>query len=438
MSRRNLFALVGLMVVVAVPASARAHYVWVRIETSAGQHRALVFLAEQPHPEEPELLGKIERVAASSDGEPVVLKKGEAAWEASLSRLPSSVQASCDYGVLERDGATFLLQYSARAQTSPSNTAAAPSERPSLEFAGTGEKCSIRATWKGKPLAGVKVKAFSDDADTRELVTDEQGLVPVPAAEARKLAFLVRVVEPASGERGGKRYSEIRHYATLTIAESADGSAATETADAVLQRAHDARVCWGPGFPGFSADVAIYVGAEVVRGKLTVASDGAVELDAPAGPGKDWARSQLRSLVTHRGLDGPTELDPGATFAETNSEHPLGRLIKLPPDSFFSSYRVKGDEITEVNRTTPEGRFSNRILANYRNGEGKLLPSAYSITYWDPATGSLKKVETYHDSWSRVGRLDLPATHTQVTSGSAEKSQVRRIVLTNHQLTPAK
>jgi hypothetical protein len=135
----------------------------------------------------------------------------------------------------------------------------------------------------------------------------------------------------------------------------------------------------------------------------------------------------------HRGLNGPTQLEPGASFLEPANGHPLGRLIKLPDGAMGSAYRIKGDEIREVNRTSKSNRFSDRILANQKNAEGKLLPLAYTVSYWDNATNELQKVETFHATWTRVGRLDLPKTHLQVKSEDG-KTSVKELELSNHRL----
>ena len=337
-----------------------------------------------------------------------------------------------------------MLLYSARSQTRPLDDDAPegqgePDDRPRLAWvAAEGRGPVVRASRRGKPLAQATVKVFRQEGETSEVVTDADGRVVVPGLADGKMALLLRVVDRTAGEREGRPYAEVRHYATLTISPAAVATAAADdpgSADEWLQRAHDARACWGPGFPGFTADIVVRGETQAVRGTVRVSPEGAVELDLPDGAAKDWAGSQLRSLVRHRGLDGPTRLEPGASFAEPPTDHPLGRLIRLADDRMGSTYRIKDDEIREVNRTTGRGRFSNRILANVRNAEGKLLPLAYSVTYWDDS-GAVQWVEVVHDTWVRVGKLDLPRTHTQITSGDG-KSPVWQMELSGHRLGTA-
>ncbi len=227
--------------------------------------------------------------------------------------------------------------------------------------------------------------------------------------------------------------------AWAVLASIAMPTSGQDSADDVLERAHQARASWGPAFPGFTADVAVQGEGPEARGTLRVSPQGEVTLDMPEGPARTWARSQLRSIVMHRGLDGPPHQEPGSTFAEPESEgdsNPLGRLIRLSGGDSQSAYRIKGDEIREVNRTMGKTRFTNVVLESMRNAEGKTLPLAYSTSYFDAATGKLQRVETIHDSWARVGKLDLPRSRTQVTATDG-KSQARRLELSGHKIIGA-
>ncbi|GIW86051.1 MAG: hypothetical protein KatS3mg108_0375 [Isosphaeraceae bacterium] len=404
--------------------TARAHYVWVHLKSGAVR----VLLSEHPRDEAPGLGTKIAATTATADGSPLTLQKGDDALTAPLAEAARCVEADCDYGTIERQGQRYRLIYHAAAQAIPADLAEAVSASagdttPRLLWVGCDESGAARvlAVRGGTPLAGATVKLIPDDGPAQECVTDEHGLVTVPGLERGEVGALLRVVDPAASD------SELqaRRYASLTAAPE------TATADLLLERAHEARANWGPGFPGFSADVAIQSDGEDLRGRLVVAADGSVDLQIPEGPTRDWATRQLRSLVMHRGLNGPTVLSPGASFADDDQAHPYGRLIQLPNDGMGSLYRIDGDVIREVHRTHRGRKFINRVLSVTRNAEGKVLPGAYSVAYWDPATGALDRVETFQNRWTRVGRLDLPVEHTQVTVTDGN-STVHRILFSNH------
>ena len=422
-----------------VPGSARAHFIWLEADPGALPAVVRVYFGEAPEPGEPRLLARIAQTKLWADGKPLEAAKGEDCLRAKLPEpRPTAIDAVCNYGIVTKRGPAFLLQYAARTQVRPEAADSGPREaieHPRLIWlAEAGKMPTVRAVWRGKPIRNAAIKIFGDEGEPQEMQTDEQGHVSVP--DVGHTSLLLKVVEKDPGSRDGKDYAEVRHYATLTVSPGEAPRSASEeptSADQMLQRAHAARACWGPNFPGFTADVTVSIDNETVRGKVDVSADGAVELDLPSGPAKEWARTQLRSLVMHRGIHGPTELEPGAKFLEPEGGHPLGRLIQLADDRMGSAYRIKGDEILEVNRTMKGKRFSNRILANRRNAEGKLLPLAFTVSYWDEATGKLERVEAFHDTWTRVGHLDLPKTHTQVVSSDG-KSPVRQLELSNHRL----
>jgi hypothetical protein len=415
-----------------------AHYLWLEAEPPVVR----LYFSEIPDPGEPGLIGRVEHTRLFANGQALAVTTKSDHLQATLPEIgATAVDAVCDYGLITRNGQRYQLQYAARTQLHPEADDTAPPElthHPRLIWLTTAPgTTAVAAVWRGKPLPGAAVKVFADDPEPLELTTDAAGLVPF--APAPGTAWLLKVVEPIAEARGDDAPSETRHYATLTLGEASPSTAADspepDSADAVLQRAHQARACWGPSFPGFTADIVVRGEQLRVSGKLDVSSDGTVTLDLPPGPPRDWASSQLRSLVMHRGLNGPTELEPGAKFLEPESDHPLGRLIQLSDDRMGSAYRIKADQILEVNRTMGDRKFSNRILANTRNPEGKLLPLAFTVAYWNVATGKLERVETFHDTWTRVGHLDLPVTHTQITAADGTSS-VKQLELSNHQLKP--
>jgi hypothetical protein len=408
----------------AAPVAARAHYVWIHLDTAG----ARITLSEHPRDEAPGLGTRIAATVATADGAPLALEAGPDALTASWTEAPRRVEADCDYGAIERQGQRYRLVYHATAQTIPADaaealSASASDAAPRLVWVGT-DACGaarVLAVRQGAPLSGATIKLMPDDGPARELTADDHGLVRAPGLERGAASLLLRVVDPAAAAEE----LETRRYATLATTPAA------ASADLRLEAAHEARASWGPGFPGFSADLLVQGEGEPARGRVVVAPDGSIDLDLPDGSAREWATAQLRSLVMHRGLNGPTVLASGAAFADDDATHPYGRLIRLADDAMGSLYRIDGDVIREVHREHRGRRFINRVLATTRNAEGKILPESYSVAYWDPATGALDRVETFHNAWTRVGRLDLPVEHTQVVASDGG-STVRRILLSNH------
>jgi Protein of unknown function (DUF3386) len=219
---------------------------------------------------------------------------------------------------------------------------------------------------------------------------------------------------------------------TSANAVSPPDSAAVSASE-LLERARQARATWDEPFPGFTADLTICLDGESIRGTMSVSPDGKVELNVPEGKTREWALAQLRSEVMHRRARA-RPFGSEAEFAEPESSHPLGRLIRIKGDSLDSSYRVKGDQLLEVNRTMGDSKFSNQILATTKTPEGKYLPEVFSVTYWSTQSGHLMRTETFRVTWVRVGKFDLPGARMQVVS-EENGVRVRRLELSNHKLS---
>ena len=72
----------------------------------------------------------------------------------------------------------------------------------------------LRVLAGGKPVAGTEVTVLKPDGKTEKVKTDEAGLTPAFAAAGRYGAW-AKTVRAEAGELGGKKYEEVRHYATL-------------------------------------------------------------------------------------------------------------------------------------------------------------------------------------------------------------------------------
>jgi hypothetical protein len=134
---------------------------------------------------------------------------------------------------------------------------------------------------------------------------------------------------------------------------------------------------------------------------------------------------------------GDRATKPAVRFADSQADHPLGRLLAFDGGHFASSYRVKDKQLTTVNRVLDGQDMTITVLDNEKNPEGKLLPHTYVVQYWREATGEPLRTETVQDRWTRVATWDLPSQHT-VTTASADGFSVRSFQLSKHQLNGLK
>lgn len=222
--------------------------------------------------------------------------------------------------------------------------------------------------------------------------------------------------------------------APLEAQQKAGGKGADPAATKLLRDARGARASWDK-FPGFHADLEHNHNGQTVKGRVDVSADGKVKVDLPDAAAKAWAQRQLQSVVDHR-LDSSADRDTPCAFADDTPHHPLGRAIKVLNDELHSSYRIRDREIIEVNRTMKGGRFTITVLENRLTPEKKYLPAAYVVNTWGGE--ALRSSMAFHQTWQRVGTLDLPRTILVVTATGAEGAgggvDARTLTLSNHKL----
>jgi hypothetical protein len=458
--------LVASLLTSAAPAA--AHFVWVTTLPAEGDGLAAhVWFSETAEPGSDRLIAKIahtqawSRTPAAPKPEKLSLKPitddaGGALVGLVGAKPPLAVEAICRYGVFSRGDRVLLLNYYARhldVRTGADLAALGRAERLDLDIVPQldGNQAMLTVLWKGKPATGAEVVVQVPGGGEQQLSTDDKGQVTFDAMRAGSYALRAKFVEPDSaGEHNGNAYAEAWHITTLTLVfptaastSAADAPATATTAgeaaaadrspgsaNALLERAREARAVWND-FPGFASDVTLKIDGSVVQGRVEVTADGDVKFNGVDSADAGWVRQQLALLIRHR-MPAPFS-DQDVVFGDDAKDHPLGRLVKFVGDSAHSAYRIKDDVILEVNREQGSMRFTISTLEVARNAEGKYMPADYSASYWERESGRLKSNETYHEEWVRVGTFDLPKRHVVVLTGN-DTRRVMEIDFAGHQL----
>ncbi len=199
----------------------------------------------------------------------------------------------------------------------------------------------------------------------------------------------------------------------------------------LLKRAFEKTSRWPDGFGGFEADLSINVNGEVTTGKVTVKSSKEVEVSLPNEDLQKWAQGQISMIATHRGPRNFDESDGkyNLSFAGEDN-HPQGPRLSLG-DTMGSTYRVKDDRITQINRKMPYVAFTINVEDSAVTQDDKFLTTRYTVYYFSPKDGSLANVESFSDTHARVGAADLPSTRRII---SYEKGEMvtRTMTFENH------
>ncbi len=447
MNHRVWLALAG---VCFIGRESQAHFLFIHITPPAEAGRAAeVYFSEIAQAGDPTFIDKVAHTqlwmqTAPGEFVPLTVRKGTDRLRAHLPGTKSvCVIGTCEYGVIARPNQTpFLLRYYPKAIAGNPIELNQMTPRPEtpLEIVATAndERVNFVALRNGKPLPGVTFTTVDANLANEELSADSEGRATWRPPHAGRFSVYTRFVTKESGEAGGKKYAEIREFATLAFTWPLVRRGPDPDAVTLFEEAIDSRAQW-KNFLGFKAHLTGEVDGRPFNGTVAVDANGDVKLDTNEPTADPWVQDQLVSIATHRGAgsSGGSNSNrdrPVLRFADDQSTHPLGRLLIFDGGTFASSYRVKDKQIVVVNRLLGKQNMTITVLDNDRNVDGQFLPRSYTVQYWDGATGNLLRTETIQDRWQRVGSWDLPVSHT-VTTASESGLSARTLTLSMHELT---
>jgi hypothetical protein len=430
------------------PRPAWAHFLFIYIGPAAEAGRsAEVYFSESAQAGDPAFIDKIAHTqlwVQSTPGEFQQLKVHRGA-DRLRAHLPSkgsvAVVGECQYGVIARTNQVpFLLRHYPKAIAGKADDLNRMQPRREIPFEVMatidGDAVAFTALVEGKPVANATFTTVDEDLKNEEFSADDHGRATwTPPAPGKYSVYTRRAVNE-SGEFGGKKYEQVREFATIAFTWPLERRGPDTEAVALFEEALATRSQW-KNFPGFKAQIAGVVDDRPFDGSVTVDATGAVNFQTSESTAEPWVKDQLESIAMHRIASSSdsarSDAKPVLRFADDQTQHPLGRLLLFEGGSFASSYRVKDKQIMVVNRRMGRQNMTITVLDNDRNAEGLYLPRSYTVQYWDGDSGTLQRTETIQDRWTRVGTWDLPASHT-VTNASETGLSVKHFVLTDHRL----
>jgi len=395
------------------------HFLWVSTTENKPAEVRMMF-SEAPHPGEAHLADRIRdarllvhsRKGSSQALTPKMVNNGDRSWwQATATTTVTNATAEFQYGIYK---GSLLNYYARHVDLSGADKMQGGEKQPEpmlkLDILPLvrDNRLQLNVSWNQKPLPEAEITLWLDDAK-KVMTTGENGRVTFPLQNCREVAVLASYILPDSpGSHNGQPYQQERHYSSLTVRLS------RTDASQRLARARANRAVW-KDFPGFRANLVVNIDGQETAGSVVVDAGGDFRLELDDEKARRWCHRQIAEMVTHRMPSG--ELSDEARFVEPIDTHPLGRRLRLSQDAMGSEYRVKQDVVTQVNRSLGDRRFTISVLEVTKTVEGKYLPKAYTVSFWDTASGELLSTTTAYHQYHRLGAFDLPRRIMQVEAG---------------------
>jgi hypothetical protein len=283
--RRILLLVIGIGGLLASPA--HAHFLFIRILPPAEAGRAAeVYFSELVQAGDPRFIDKIARTELwlqQTPGRfvPLHVHKASDRLRAWLPEEGTSlVVGRCVYGVLARPKQTpFLLRHFPKAVAgSPAelNKMQAYDKLP-LEIVAAFEDDGVRLTAlkDGKPVPHAEFVTVDANLMNVELTADEQGRARWRPPAAGLYSVYTRDTRKESGDANGKKYEEIRDFATIAFTWPLERKDADPDAVALFEEAIATRAQWRD-FPGFTARITGDLDGRRFGGTVTIDPKGDV------------------------------------------------------------------------------------------------------------------------------------------------------------------
>jgi uncharacterized GH25 family protein len=201
-------------------AIAQAHFPFV-VPDEQGQSAKVVFSDTL----EPDTNVNVEKIAstkltlrdAAGKESPLEWKKAEGFYAVNVpGRGDRVIYGATDYGVLQKgDSKPFKLAYFPKAALGNSGAKAVGEKLP-LEVVAEGGlgKVRFRVLAAGKPVPESEVTVMVPGGEKKMVKTDKDGYTPGYDGAGR-YGVVAKQVEAKAGEHAGKKFEEVRNYATL-------------------------------------------------------------------------------------------------------------------------------------------------------------------------------------------------------------------------------
>jgi uncharacterized GH25 family protein len=225
---KTRLALIAFVAVLAAAVPASAHFPWVAIEKDGNLH---VWFSELAEPDNADLLDRITNINVWTRSEkaakqPVtrLTKKtadGGGSLVASVPTGTTAASAYINYGVLERRGERFQLEYHAKYLDAKAADLKTLARDEALKVDIVPQKSdkafTLTVLFQGKPAAGAEVVIFDSVAAETTAKADEDGRLEMPITRPGLYSIRAKWVVKEAGKLGDQEFPQTNHYSTLAL-----------------------------------------------------------------------------------------------------------------------------------------------------------------------------------------------------------------------------
>lgn len=204
-------------------------------------------------------------------------------------------------------------------------------------------------------------------------------------------------------------------------------------ARSLFKAAYENRYTWDENFPGYTADVTLKQGGETYTAKVHINRDLSYEFtDLSDEKGRELLQHHLWETVTHRKRSNFEQAHGKNTFSLGDTDETGSTEIQVSGDAMGSHYRIRNNEISQVNRTMPQVAFSINHKGSLDTGSG-YISARYDVVYRNPKTDEIVGENDVDSEYEKIGGYYL-LTRQMTRSNQQGKQDTQEVTFSNIQL----
>lgn len=186
------------------------------------------------------------------------------------------------------------------------------------------------------------------------------------------------------------------------IAPTAQAAAQSTDAESLFRAAYANRYTWNENFPGYQAEVKVQSGETEYSGLAELMPDfGVVVKNIADQTAQQIIAAQLQMSATHLQRVEFDQLHQQHQFELTGFDTGGAAQIQEIGDSADSHYKVKDQQIVQVNRKLGEVAVEVNTLAVQQTPEG-YLTNHFQVIFRNPETGQVIEQDDIQDDYSNI------------------------------------